>query len=139
MAVKAPMRPVLGRISREIVDYTRAQGLDRSEFALVGAWDERTDRISLVLGTTRPVDGSRWYADILARLRKSFEDVGQPWATWNIGLVIRRVRDLDRVYLEFRTSDEEEDVTGLLESSADAAWGEAKIPSNPIHDAGRNG
>ncbi len=122
MAVKAPMRPVLRRISREIVDYARAQGLHRSEFALVGAWNERTDRISLIVGTTRPIEGSKWYAEIMSRLRASFDAAGQPWATWNIGLVLRSVRDLDQVYLEFRIGDDEEDVTGLLESSAEAAW-----------------
>jgi hypothetical protein len=123
------MRPVLGRVSREIVDYVRAQGLDRSEFALVGAWNERTDRISLVLGTTRPVDGSRWYSEILSRLRESFDAAGQPWATWNIGLVIRSVRDLDQLYLGFRIADDEEDVTALLEDGVEAAWGAKSAPS----------
>jgi len=116
------MRPVLKRISKEIVDFVRAQGLKHSEFALVGTWNERNERIRLVLGTTKPIDGTKWYAEILERLRKSFNDTGQPWATWNIGLVIRWVRDLDQVYLDFKVADEEEDVTGLLESSAEAAW-----------------
>lgn len=122
MAVKAPLRPVLKRISRELVDYARAQGLNRSEFALVGSWNERTGRISLVVGTTQPIDGMRWYSEILAKLRESFGEAGQPWATWNIGLVIQWVRDLDQVYLDFKVGDDEDDVTGLLESSAEAAW-----------------
>lgn len=139
MAVKAPMRPVLKRISREIVDYARAQGLNRAEFALVGTWNERNDRIRLVLGTTRPIDGLKWYTDILARLRKSFADAGQPWATWNIGLVIRWVRDLDQVYLDFKVADDEEDVTGLLEGNAEAAWDTPQAFSPPSLEPNREG
>jgi len=135
MAVKAPMRPTLRRVSRVIADYARAQGLDRSELALVGSWNERTDRISLVLGTTRSLDELRWYSEILAGLRKSFEEIGRPWATWNIGLVFRRVDDLERVYLDFLIGDEDEDVTGLLEDGVNAAWDSSQTSSAPAGES----
>lgn len=129
MAVKAPMRPTLGRISRVIADYARAQGLDRSEFALVGSCNDRTDRISLVLGTTRPLDELRWYSEILENLRRDFEEIGRPWVAWNIGLVFRRVDDLERVYLDFLIGDDDEDVTGLLEDGVKAAWDSSQTRS----------
>lgn len=131
MAVKTPMRPTLRRVSQVIADYARAQGLDRSEFALVGSWNERTDRISLTLGTTRPLDEPRWYSEILAGLRESFEEIDRLWVIWNLGLVFRRVDGLQRVYLDFLIGDDDEDVTGLLEEGVNAAWNASRAPSTP--------
>ncbi|WP_165066031.1 hypothetical protein [Paludisphaera rhizosphaerae] len=134
MALKAYMRPTLRRIGREIADYVALQGFRRSEFALVGAWSERTGRISLVLGTTKDVDGSRWYSDILARLRESFTQAGDPYATWHVGLVIRTIENEDQLYSSFRVNDDEEDVTDFLESTIDAAWADRKPASASAAD-----
>jgi|GEM_PF-1464403 len=139
MAVKAPMRPTLRRVSRVIADYARAHGLDRSEFALVGSCNERTDRISLILGTTRSIDEPRWYSEILENLRKDFEEIGRPWVTWNIGLVFRRVDDLERIYLNFLIGDDEEDVTGLLEDGVNAAWDSWQARSAPAGESKQDG
>lgn len=124
MALKAYMKPTLRRIAREIADYVALRGLRRNEIALVGAWSEHTGRISLVLGTTKDVDGSDWYSNILARLRESFSQAGDPYATWNVGLVIRTIEDEDQLYSSFRVTDDEEDVTDFLESTIDTAWAE---------------
>lgn len=139
MAVKAPMRPTLGRIARVIADYARVQGLDRSEFALVGSLNERTDRISLILGTTRSLDELRWYSGILENLRQDFGEIGRPWVTWNIGLVFRRVDDLERLYLNFVIGDDEEDVTGLLEDGVNAAWDSWQARSASAGESNRDG
>jgi hypothetical protein len=135
MAIKAYVRPKLKRIAREIAAFAASRGLKRSQFALVGAWRERTGRISLVLGTTAGVDHSDWYSEILARLRESFTEAGDPYATWDVGLVIREIEDEDRLYSDFRVNDDEEDVTELLESTLDSAWNELKAPATPARDA----
>ncbi|WP_165245267.1 hypothetical protein [Paludisphaera soli] len=128
------MRPTLRRIAREIAAYLASQGLERTDFALVGAWNERTGRISLILGTTRKFDDSRWYSDILDRLRASFTEAGDPYATWHVGLVIRSIEDEDQLYSNFRVNDDEEDVTETLETTIDAAWAERKPPAAAASD-----
>jgi hypothetical protein len=116
MAIKTSVRPIARRIAEAVKLYLSSQGVPRSEYALVGAWDQKTDHIRLVLGTThRNIDERRWYADILQALRQAFSD--HPSIVMYIGLVVQNVRDLDDLYLRFPLSEDEEDLTELLERS----------------------
>jgi len=122
MAVKAHMRPALELIAREIAAYTKEQGLKRSEFSLSGAWQERTDRVSLVLNTTKSAPWFSWYRDIIRRLQSTFEKAGAPEATWNVGLVVQTDRDQGELHSGFRLADGEEDVTDYLEAIIEKEW-----------------
>lgn len=129
MAVKGYLKPTLTRIARVIVAYAKEQGLERSDFALAGAWQESTGRISLVLTTTKNVEWFAWYKGILEKLQSSFEAIGVPDATWNVGLVILTGRNPDQLYSRFQLAGDEEGVTDDLESMIDAAWAERKPAS----------
>jgi hypothetical protein len=116
MAIKTSLRPIIRRIAEAIESYATAQGLARNDYALAGTWDQKTNRISLVFGTDRRIDERQWYAGILQSIRQSFSD--QPWITRNIGLVVENVENLDEVYLHFSGSEDESDLTELLERTS---------------------
>lgn len=113
MVIKRALRLIARRIATAVTRAAAAQGLDPGEYALVGSFDEQTDRISLTLGTDRPIDPSRLYADIIAEIRRQFPDF--PQITYHIGLVIRRVGNLDEVYIEGAGAEDELDLTLMLE------------------------
>jgi hypothetical protein len=113
MALKSALSFMTRKISKAVEEAAAKQSLARSDYALVGSLDERTDRISLTLGTDHPIDDRRLYADIFAGVRRMFPD--QPHITMQIGLVIRKVRNLDEVYLDNVFADDELDLTELLE------------------------
>ncbi len=115
MAIKTSLRPVARKIAKAVEAYASSQGMARGDFALAGAWDERTGGIRLVFGTDRTINERQWYAGILQELRQSFAD--HPWITMNIGLVVENVQNLDDVYLHFPGGEDEVDLTELLERS----------------------
>jgi hypothetical protein len=115
MAIETSLRPVARRIAQAIEDYAAAQGWQRGDYALSGSWNERTGRISLILGTARRVDERKWYSGLIQAIRQAFAD--QPWLTRNIGLVVENVQNLDEVYLESPGDDHEIDLSELLERS----------------------
>jgi hypothetical protein len=114
MAIKSSLRFISKRISDAVREATSKNGLAPGDYALVGSFDEASDRISLTLGTDHPVDDRRLYADTLAEIRRIFPD--RPQITNQIGLVIRKVRNLEEVYLD-NTAEDEIDITELLEHS----------------------
>jgi hypothetical protein len=116
MAIKTSLRPAIKRIAEAIEAYAVAKGLPKSDYALAGTWDEKTDRISLVFGTDRGIDEREWYAGILQSIRQSFSD--HPWMTRNIGLIVENVENLDEVYLHFSGGENESDLTELLERTS---------------------
>ena len=93
------------RIAWAIETHAAAQGLAKSDYAVAGTWDEKTDRISLVFGTDRRIDERQWYAGILQSIRSAFSD--HPGITRNIGLVVEHVANLDDVYLHFAGVEDE--------------------------------
>jgi hypothetical protein len=113
MAIKTSLRPVIKKIAEAIESYALSQGVSRSEYAVVGTLDTKTDRISLVLGTDRRIDERQWYSGILLVIRRSLADY--PWLTRNIGLVVENVSNLEEVYLEPIGGEDEVDLTELLE------------------------
>jgi hypothetical protein len=115
MARETPLRPIAREIARAVESYALSQGWARDDYALVGTWDEKTDRIWLVLGTDRQIDERAWYSGILQAIRRSFSK--NPSITSNIGLVVENVQNLDDVYLQFRGSENETDMTEMLEAS----------------------
>ncbi len=115
MAIKASLIPFARKIAKAVDKYVSDQGLTKGEYALVGSWDEKTDRISLILGTGRRIDERQWYSGTLHAIREALADY--PWMTRNIGLVVENVRNLDEVYLESPGGEDEVDLTELLERS----------------------
>lgn len=113
MASTTSLRPVARRIAEAVEAYASSHGLPKGDYALAGTWDNKTGRISLVFGADRQIDERQWYAGILQTLRQAFLD--QPWVVRNTGLVVENVRNLDDVYLQFPPSEDEEDLTGMLE------------------------
>jgi hypothetical protein len=113
MAIQTSLKPIASRIAEAVKAYAASHGVPKEDYALVGAWDERTDHIRLVLGSTRPIDVRQWYVDIRQALRQAFADY--PWIVSNTGLVVQNVRNLEDVYFGFRIADDEVDLTDLLE------------------------
>jgi hypothetical protein len=113
MAIKSSLSLIARRISQAVRASTAAQGLAPGDFALVGSFDERTDRISLTLGTDRQVDERRLYSDTFLQIRRLFPEF--PQITMHVGLVIRSVQNLDEVYLDFNGAEDELDLTEMLE------------------------
>lgn len=115
MALKSSLRLVVQRISEAVKRYASAQGWRKDDYALVGTFAEKSDRISLTLGTARQVDERQWYAGILQEIRKSFPEY--PQITMHIGLVVRNVANLDEVYLDALVGEDEIDITEQLDRS----------------------
>jgi hypothetical protein len=115
MAIETSLRPVARKIAEAVAAFTSSQGMTRGDYALAGAWDERTGGIRLVIGTDFKIDERQWYVGILRELSKTFAD--HPWITMNIGLVVENVRNLDDVYLHFPGGEDEVDLTEMLERS----------------------
>lgn len=113
MANKTSLRPIARRISKAVETVAQAEGLPSNDYALVGTYDEKTERISLTVGTDRPIDERRWYERILQEIRRQFPEA--PEITMYIGLVIRRVTNLDEVYWDSYVGENEIDMTELLE------------------------
>jgi hypothetical protein len=115
MALQPALRPIARKIGDAVRAYASSQGVPKEDYVLVGAWDETTDHIRLLLGTTRQIDGRRSDAEIREALRQSFAD--RPWIPTNTSLVVQNVRNLDDVYYSFRLAEGEYDLTDLLERS----------------------
>lgn len=115
MALKTSLRPIVRKIAEAVEGFAASQGWSKKDYALIGTWDEKTDRIRLVFGTHRPIDERQWYAGIFQAIRQAFS--GEPWLTGNIGLVVENVQNLDDVYRHFSTDDDEYDLTEMLERS----------------------
>jgi hypothetical protein len=125
MAVKSSIRPLLRKIVDVIAEYLSSEGLARGEVVILGAWNEQTERIRLVLATNRPLvlqDLNRWYSQLLDRFRQVLDEPGLAPVSWNIGLVLSWTVDFDRAFAKFVVTDEEEDVTEILEGELDARW-----------------
>lgn len=123
MAVKSSIRPLLRRIVDVIAGYVDDQGSHREDFAILGAWNERAERIRLVLLATNPRlsgDFQRWYGEILDRFRRDLDEPGLPPVSWNIGLVLSWSANRDEAIGNFVVTDEEEDVTEILAAEWDA-------------------
>jgi hypothetical protein len=113
VAIKAPLIPFVRTIADAIDKYASEQGFGKNDYAVVGTWDEKTDRISLIFGTDRQIDERQWYSGILRAIREALADYS--WMTRNIGLVVENVRNLDEVYLESPVGEDEVELTELLE------------------------
>ena len=96
MAIKTSLVPISKRIAGAVRKAAATHGLAPGEFALTGSFDENAEHISLLLGTDRQVDELPLYKDILQEIRNAFPD--DPHFTMHVGLVIRRVKDLEEVY-----------------------------------------
>lgn len=112
MALKPALRIIGRRLYEAASRSAHDQGLSPEDFALVGSYKESTDRIYLTLGTDHPVDDRRWYADTLQQIRQSFPDY--PHITMHLGLVIRKVQNLDELYWDVASTEDEIDLTNYL-------------------------
>src|SRR4051812_26909196 len=117
MAIKTSLRLITRRISRAVRESAARLGLAPGDYALVGSYDKKSDRISLTFGTNRTIDEDRLYSDILQEIRKSFPE--SPQITMFVGLVIRRVQNLDDIYINSFSEEDEEDLTEMLERTLD--------------------
>jgi hypothetical protein len=115
MALKTSLRPIVRKITEAIAGFAASQGLSKDDYALVGTWDEKTDRISLVFGADRLIDEQQWYSGIFEAIRQAFAT--EPWRMRDIGLVVENVQILDDVYRQFSVDDDRYDVTDLIERS----------------------
>ena len=113
MAVKTPLRPIARRISGVIRAFAAGRGWDQDELAIAGTFDELTERITLYVGSERLIDEKSWNIEIRGALRGEFEDF--PGVVDRIGLIVRHVEHLGRIYRDLRLGDDEIDMTELLE------------------------
>src|SRR4051794_31664792 len=112
MAFKSSLRLVARRIAEAVKISAGDQGGSPGSYALVGSFDNNTDRISLTFGTDAQIDERRLYAETFSEIRRRFP--AYPQITMQIGLVIRRVKNLDETYLDLAGAEDEVDLTELL-------------------------
>ena len=115
MALQTALRPIARKIAEAVRTFATSQGVAREDYVLVGAWDQRTEHIRLLLGINHEVDRFQWHAGIKQALREAFPD--HAWILTTINLVVWPVRDLDDVYYNFPLAEDEDDLTDLLERS----------------------
>jgi hypothetical protein len=115
MALKTSLRPIARKLAEAVEAYASSQGVPRSDYALIGTWDEKTERISLIFGTHHQIDERKWYSGILQAVRQAFSE--DRWIAMNIGLVVENVQNLDDVYLHHPGGEDEIDLTEMLERS----------------------
>ena len=113
MAIKTSLRPIVSRISEALRRSTTSQGMLPGDYAIIGSFDENTDRISLLLGTDQSIDSGQLYADSLQEIRRSFPE--DPQFTMHVGLVIRKVQNVEEIYYDSIAGDDEIDLTELFE------------------------
>jgi hypothetical protein len=113
MAVSNSVSWIAANLARAVVAYAESHGLSPGEFALAGALDTTTDRISLAFGTDRPIDQKAFFSGLMTAIRDAFP--ASPGLLMHLGLVIRRVSNLDQFYSTFRVADNEVDITDLFE------------------------
>jgi hypothetical protein len=82
---------------------------------MVGSFDPESERISLTLGTDRSIDETRWYSDTLQEIRRSFPE--SPYITMLVGIVIRKIANLDDIYHDPNGSENDLDLTDMLQHS----------------------
>jgi hypothetical protein len=115
MALKSSLRLISKRISQAVQRSAAKQGLTSADFILLGSYDPESEYISLTLGTDHAIDDRRWYADTLDEIRRAFPDFTS--FTMHIGLVIRKVANLDDTYAYHGVSDNELDLAEMLQHS----------------------
>jgi hypothetical protein len=113
MAVKASIREISRRIGSAVRDFATSQGLDPRDYALVGAFDENTDRISLFFSTNQEIDGRQYYAGILNAIRDAFPEF--PQITMQVGLVLSGSQAPEELHARFYVNEHEVDMTEWLE------------------------
>jgi hypothetical protein len=113
MAIKTSLRPIARRISDAVRDYAASNGWVPGDYALTGAFNERNDRISLVLATDRKIDEHQWYIGLLGAIRAAFPEY--PQMVMHIGLVVKNVSSLDEAYAWPYLDEEEADLTELFD------------------------
>ena len=113
MALKSSLKFISKRISQAVQNSAALQGLAPGDYALAGSYDQPTERISLTLGTDRSIDEGRWYADTLDEIRRLFPEF--PYLTMHVGIVVRKVANLDEVYIDYADADDEMDLTEMLQ------------------------
>jgi hypothetical protein len=113
MAIKTSLRLMARTISTAVRNYSARQGLHPGDYALVGTFDERTDRIRLTFGTDRKIDEQEWYSGLLREIGQAFPEF--PQITMFIGLVVETVGSLDEVYCNLIVGEDEIDLTELFE------------------------
>ena len=112
MAVSPSLRYTARQIARAARKAALDQGLSPDDYVLVGSFDGDSGRISLTFGTAHSVDDRRLYADTFAELRQLSPDY--PQMTMHLGLVIRKVNNLEDAYLEIG-AEGDLDITDMLE------------------------
>ncbi|QEH33376.1 hypothetical protein OJF2_18770 [Aquisphaera giovannonii] len=112
MAIKTSLSLIARRISDSVRRAAARQGLAEGDYALAGIYYDDSDRISLRVGTDRQIDDRRWFADAMNEIRQAFPE--DPTITYFIGLVVRKVKNLDEVYWDTSDSEDAQDMTELL-------------------------
>jgi hypothetical protein len=115
MAIKTSLRIIARRLSEAVQKAALKQGIPPDDFALAGTYDEATDRIRLRLGTNHPVDERRLYADAFDEIRRALPEI--PHITLHVSLVIHKVTSLEEIYWDSTDSEDEHDLTELLNRS----------------------
>jgi hypothetical protein len=113
MAIKTSLRPITRKISEAVRSYAQKQGLRPDEYALVGTFDERTDRIFLTFATTKAIDRLAWFSGLREEIRRAFPSF--PEILMFISLVIETVSSLDEAYCRGSFGEDDIDLTDLLE------------------------
>jgi hypothetical protein len=113
MALKTSVKAIARRIATAVASYAAQQGLSFEDYALVGSFDEQTERFSLTFGTDRAIDERQWYSGLLTAIRQAFPE--HPQMTMHIGLVVQNVSNLDEMDAQNSLNANEIDLTDLLE------------------------
>ena len=112
MAVKIPVSIVARKIGKAIRTFAAGEGFDQDEFAIVGEFDEPTERFYLIVGSYRPIDERRWHSGIRKAIREEFAE--DPGISSYFVLNVRNVTRIEEVYREMGIGDGGIDVTDLF-------------------------
>jgi hypothetical protein len=113
MADTFPLRLVTRRLKQAIAAYVQnSQGIPPDDYAVVGAYDERTGQIRLIVGTDHKIDDRAWHREILQKIREAFPEY--PQIAMDVTLVIRKVSNIAEIYAEPGPCEGEIDLTDRL-------------------------
>jgi hypothetical protein len=113
MAIKSSLRLIARRIAEAVKAAAAEEGILPGDYLLRGSIEDNTDRVNLTFATDRKISERAIYSSIRKHLREAFTDY--PQIVSQIGVVIRGEHSLDDVNWEAVPSEDETDITSLLE------------------------
>ena len=112
MAFKSALSVFSRRIGQAVRKAADGFGLVPGHYALLGTYDEDSDRFTLTFRSDHPIDEKMVYSAILDEIRAAFPEF--PHFAYHITLVIRTVQDLNELSFESLGGEQELDLSEMF-------------------------